>query len=107
MSSSTVTFLVWCFIGFCGTIGAYLGVVYCLPPLMKAIYARCPWLLADYRRRRINPRELCPSCGFAGVKDMRFNHVEKVLVVQCPRCLACWAHDPLVKAQAWAKPPEE
>jgi hypothetical protein len=74
---------------------------------MKAAYARWPWLQYDYRRRRINPREICPSCAFAGVKEMRFNPIEKKVVVQCPRCLACWAHDPVVTAQVWAKPPSE
>jgi len=84
----------------------YAGVVYCLPPLSKLVYARFPWLRYDYRKRRINPREICPGCGFAGRKDMKFNPVEKRLILQCPRCMSCWSHEPLLNPSVWVKTPE-
>ena len=72
--------------------------------LVAWIYRRFPWLMVAYRRRRINPRELCLACGFAGRKDLRFDPIEKVVIIQCPQCQACWSRAPLVNASVWAKP---
>ena len=97
----------WSLIFFPGFLLFYWGLTFWLSPIMKVVYARWPWLTADYRRRRINARELCPACLFSGRKDMKFDSVGKMVVLQCPRCQACWAHAPAVNAAAFARPIEE
>ena len=65
-----------------------------------------PWLSYDYRRR-VRRNEKCVACGSTGRKDLRYDPVEKLVVVQCPICLAAWGRDPLVKAGKWARPVTE
>jgi hypothetical protein len=63
-----------------------------------------PWLSYDYRHSRIRRRQFCPACLNRVKVDMRFDPREKVVVCQCPLCLAAWGYNPPVNAARWAKP---
>lgn len=63
-----------------------------------------PWLSADYRERRVPRRQKCLACGNGGRKDLRFDPIEKIVIVQCPVCLAAWGYNPVVNPGKWAKP---
>lgn len=75
-----------------------------LAAAVAGLVARFPWLSADNRKRRVRRRQVCLACGDGGLKDLRYDAVEKVVLVQCPICLATWGRDPIVQAQKWAKP---
>lgn len=62
-----------------------------------------PWLSADYRRR-IKPTCKCPACGDNSRKAMKFDAVEKLVVLTCQVCSAQWGYNPIVTATKWAKP---
>lgn len=74
-----------------------------LAALVRFLIRVFPWLSYDYRRR-VRLREKCVACGDTGRKDLRYDPVEKLVIVQCRICLAAWGHDPLVSAGKWAKP---
>jgi hypothetical protein len=63
-----------------------------------------PWLSWDYRHRRIKRRQICPACANKVKVDIRFDPREKVIVCQCPLCLAAWGYNPAVMVGKWAKP---
>jgi hypothetical protein len=64
-----------------------------------------PWLSWDYRHRRVPKRQMCPACGDFGKKDLRYDPGEKVVIVQCPTCMAAWGFAPIVADGKWARPP--
>ena len=66
-----------------------------------------PWLSWDYRNRRIKRRQMCVACGARGKKDLRYDPIQKVVIVQCPLCLAAWGYNPVVNAGKWAAPVTE
>jgi hypothetical protein len=63
-----------------------------------------PWLSAANRARRIHRRQMCLACGAGGRKDIRFDPTEKMVLVQCPVCLATWGYNPVVNAGKWVAP---
>ena len=62
-----------------------------------------PFLSYDYRHR-IRPRMQCPACGTYRKHAMKFDALEKLVILQCAQCSAQWGYNPRVKAQTWAKP---
>jgi hypothetical protein len=63
-----------------------------------------PWLSWDYRNRRVRQRQKCLACGNGGKKDLRYDPLQKLVIVQCPICMAAWGLEPVVNAGKWAKP---
>ena len=69
-----------------------------------------PFLSADYRdrrRRRINPKQQCPACGAIERQDVRWEPVQKMVIVNCVICDAAWGFAPVVKVEKWQKPKTE
>jgi len=66
-----------------------------------------PILSADYRARRITPRQMCPACGCAKKHAMTFDPKQSLLVLQCVQCQAHWGYKPIVNTHRWVKPDGE
>ena len=64
-----------------------------------------PILSYDYRHNRIKPKQRCPGCGNRVKVEMRLVPTLGQIMCQCPLCLSCWAYNPVVKMNAWAKLP--
>ena len=64
-----------------------------------------PLLSYDYRHSRIKRRQICPACGNKVRVEIRFDVLTKQIICQCPIDLACWAYNPIVKSEVWAKSP--
>lgn len=69
--------------------------------VIKRLVDVIPWLSFDHRNRQIKRRQKCVACGIGGKKDLRYDPVEHMVLVQCPVCLATWGYDPIVKTQKW------
>jgi hypothetical protein len=66
-----------------------------------------PWLSADYRARRIKPRQACPACGAVKKHAMRFDPVQKLVILACVCCGANWGYSPLINTTKFVKSTEE
>ncbi len=77
-----------------------------LARLVRWLIRLFPLLSYDYRHRRIRRRQVCPACANKAKVDIRFDPVSKQIVCQCPTCLACWAYNPVVRSDVWAKLPK-
>ena len=64
-----------------------------------------PLLSYDYRHSRIKRRQICPACGNKVRVEIRFDALSRQVVCQCPLDLCCWAYNPVVKSEVWAKSP--
>jgi hypothetical protein len=75
--------------------------------VVRRLVARYPVLSADVRARRVPAVQVCLACGDVGKKDLRYDPIEKLVIVQCPVCMAAWGREPLVNAGKWSKPIQE
>ena len=75
-----------------------------LAAVVRFLIRLIPWLSWDYRNRLIPRRQKCLACGINGRKDLRYNPVDKLVIVQCPVYLAAWGYNPVVNPGKWAKP---
>lgn len=65
-----------------------------------------PILSYDYRHRRIKRRQFCLNCLNKVKVTASLDTRTGDTVVQCPFCMACWAYNPVVKRELWAKLPK-
>lgn len=65
-----------------------------------------PILSYDYRHKRIRKRQMCPGCGNFGKVSIRMDQGSGDVICQCPVCLACWAYNPVIRRDVWAKLPK-
>lgn len=78
-----------------------------LAAAVRLLIRLIPWLSWDYRNRRIPRRQKCPACGNGGRKDLRYDPDQKLVICQCPLCMAAWGYEPVVKAGKFSKPATE
>ena len=65
-----------------------------------------PFLSYDYRQRRIRRKQICPACGNKVRVEIRMDSAGGQVICQCPIDLACWAYNPVIRADVWAKLPK-
>jgi hypothetical protein len=75
--------------------------------LVRFLIRVIPWLSWDYRNRRISRRQKCLACGNGGRKQLRYDPEQKLVIVQCPICMAAWGREPVVRAALFSKPAAE
>ena len=77
-----------------------------LARLVRWLIRLFPILSADYRRRRVRRRQICPACGNVAKVSIRADNSTGMVLCQCPTCLAMWAYNPVVRPDVWAKLPK-
>ena len=65
-----------------------------------------PILSYDYRHSRIRRKQICVACANKVKVEIRFDPGSKLVIIQCPVCLACWGYNPVVRADVWSHLPK-